>query len=71
MSAAAAFEAFLVLLYTDESARGRFLADPRGEALAAGLDADQAEKLERIDRVGLELMADSLDHKRRSRVRPR
>jgi hypothetical protein len=70
MSRAAAFEALLARLYTDARARADFLAEPAAFGIAAGLDAEQVAALSRIDRVGLELMADSLEHKRRSRVRP-
>jgi len=59
------FEAFLARLYVDEAARSNFLADPRGEAFKAGLTADEAEALSRIDRVGLQLFSESLEHKRR------
>ena len=69
MSRAAALEAFLARIYTDADARRVFLADPPAAALAAGLDADQAAELARVDRIGLELMADSLEHKRRGRTR--
>lgn len=70
MSRAAALEAFLARLYTDAEARSAFLRDPQAASLAHGLDAEQAARLAEIDRVGLELMADSLEHKRRGRVRP-
>ena len=70
MSRAAAFEALLARLYTDARARADFLAEPRAFGIAAGLDTEQVAALCRIDRVGLELMADSLQHKRRGRVRP-
>jgi hypothetical protein len=63
------FEAFLAKIYTDERARARFLADPRLEAARAGLTGPEAEALERIDRVGLELIAESLERKRRQRSR--
>ena len=65
---ASRFEAFLAKLYVDESARAKFLADPRGEAIKAGLTAQEIEAVERIDRVGLELLAQSLEHKRRRRT---
>jgi hypothetical protein len=69
MSRAAALEAFLARIYTDARFRSAFLAEPRTIALAAGLDAEQVAALAEIDRVGLELMADSLEHKRQARVR--
>ena len=59
------FEAFLANLYVDERARARFLADPRGEAIKAGLTAQEVEAVARIDRVGLDLFAKSLERKRR------
>ena len=62
---ASRFEAFLAKLYVDESARAEFLADPRGESIKAGLTAQEIEAVERIDRVGLEMVAQSLKHKRR------
>ncbi|MDX2029884.1 MAG: hypothetical protein SF339_04380 [Blastocatellia bacterium] len=62
-------EAFLAKIYTDEKARARFLADPRGEAARAGLTEDQIRSLEQIDRPGLELAADSLSRKRSNRFR--
>lgn len=61
------FEAFLAKLYVDESTRAKFLADPRGEAMKAGLTAQEIEAVESIDRVGLELFAQSLERKRRHR----
>lgn len=57
-------QAFLAGLFVDDDARARFLADPRGRALRAGLDAQAAERLESIDRVGLELAARSFARKR-------
>jgi len=71
MSRAAALEAFLARIYTDADARRVFLADPQAASLAAGLDAEQADELAKIDRIGLELTADSLEHKRRGRARSR
>lgn len=57
-------EAFLARLYTDAELRARFLADPVGEAKRAGLDDATAERLAAIDRVGLELAAESFAAKR-------
>ena len=57
-------EAFLARLYVDATLRARFLADPVGEALRAGLDQATADGLASIDRVGLELAAESLARKR-------
>jgi len=64
---ASCLEAFLAKLYVDESARTRFLADPRGEAMKAGLTGQEVEAVTRIDRVGLDLLSKSLEHKRRRR----
>lgn len=64
---ASTFEAFLAKIYVDDSARARFLADPRGEAVKAGLTTQEAESVERIDRVGLDLLTKSLERKRRRR----
>jgi hypothetical protein len=61
---ASRFEAFLAKLYVDERARARFLADPRGEAMKAGLTAQEVEDVALIDRVGLELFTASLERKR-------
>ena len=65
-----AFEAFLARIYVDRQARERFLDNPRGEAVAAGLTADEAVALEQIDRIGLELAAHSFEAKRRQRPVP-
>jgi hypothetical protein len=59
-----AFEAFLARLYVEEDVRVRFLADPEGEALRAGLDQAQAAALARIDRTGLRMAAVSFAAKR-------
>ena len=64
---ASRIEAFLAKLYVDESARAKFLADPRGESLKAGLAEREIEALEKIDLVGLEMLAESLKHKRANR----
>lgn len=60
-----AFESFLARLSVERPARERFLADPRGEAAAAGLSADEIAAAAGIDRVGLELAAASFARKRR------
>jgi hypothetical protein len=57
-------EAFLATIYIDDQARADFLADPRGTAIKAGLPEAEILALENIDRVGLELTARSLKHKR-------
>lgn len=56
-------EIFLARIYVDREARAKFLADPRGEATKAGLTAQQVEDVIKIDRDGLELLADSLERK--------
>jgi hypothetical protein len=63
------FEAFVARLYVDETLRRRFLADAKGEASRAGLSPTEIQAVERIDRTGLELAADSFEHKRRQRAR--
>jgi len=57
-------ESFLATIYVDADARARFLADPRGEATRAGLAAPEIESVVNIDRVGLEMFAHSLNHKK-------
>ena len=57
-------EVFLAKIYVDDQARSGFLADPRREALSAGLTEDDCVSLERIDFIGLELAADSFARKR-------
>ena len=57
-------EAFLAKIYVDEDSRERFLADPRGEAAKAGLRESEIEALEKIDRAGLILTAQSIQKKR-------
>ena len=59
-------ELFLTKLYVDDQARSRFLANPRREALNAGLNEEDCAALEKIDFVGLELAADSFARKRAS-----
>jgi hypothetical protein len=61
------FEAFLAKLYVDEETRSRFLRDPYGEGIKAGLTTQEAEAVVRIDRVGLQLFSESLEHKRAKR----
>ena len=61
----AQFESFLARIYVDATARQKFLADPRGEAAHAGLSAQEIEAVANIDRVGLEMFAQSLRRKRK------
>jgi hypothetical protein len=68
---AARLEAFLAKIYVDEDLRQRFLADPRGEAAKAGLNEREIGALEKIDRAGLILTAQSLQKKRRRLFRKR
>ena len=60
-------ESFLAKIYVDENARSRFLDDPRGEAAKAGLTEQQIEDVVKIDRDGLELLAESLKRKKQGR----
>ena len=57
-------EQFLAALYTDEPFRQRFMRDPRATALGAGLSADDAEELARMDLEALRLAARSFEKKR-------
>jgi hypothetical protein len=59
-----ALENYLARLYTDAAARARFDADPKGEAMQAGLSAAESAALVACDRVGLEMAAESFRHKR-------
>jgi hypothetical protein len=63
-------ETYLVKLYLDRDARRTFLANPRGAATAEGLAEPDVAALERIDRDGLELAAQSFARKRQAQ-RPR
>lgn len=63
------FEAFLARLYTDAEARARFMNDPRGEALRAGLDDTQAAALAGMDFSGLGFAARSFEKKRAGKGR--
>lgn len=64
---APALEQFLARLYVDAEARARFVADARGEAGRAGLSEDECRALESLDRVGLELAAQSFARKREAK----
>lgn len=66
---APALEALLARLYVDAEARARFVADPRGEAMRAGLDGDECDAMARADLVGLEMAAASFAAKRAGRER--
>lgn len=57
-------EAFLARIYVDAQARERFLSDPIAEATKADLTPEQIDAVKKIDRVGLELFAVSLERKR-------
>ena len=61
---AAALEAFLARLYTDDALRAAFLAAPEGVVQAAGLDAPTQAAALAIDRDGLVLAAHSYASKR-------
>lgn len=58
------FEAFLARLYFEAELRQQFLKHPRKSALDAGLTAEQADALEKIDRDGLKLASRSFEAKR-------
>ena len=60
-------ESLLARLYTDASARTRWLADPDAESRRAGLDDAGCAALSGLDRPGLELAARSFAHKRAGR----
>ena len=63
-----AFEEFFARVLVESADRERFLADPRSEALRAGLSVAQADALERIDREGLVMAARSFANKRAKRI---
>lgn len=63
----ARFEAFLANLYVNATARSRFLKDPRAAASDAGLSDTEIEAVLKIDKVGLQMTADSLIKKREKR----
>ena len=63
----ARFEAFLARIYVDAEARARFLADPRAASAAARLSPEETEAAAKIDRLGLHLVANSLQRKRARR----
>lgn len=60
----ARFETFLATIYVDAEVRARFLANPRAVATAAGLTPPEIDAAEKIDRLGLQMTAHSLRHKR-------
>jgi hypothetical protein len=60
-------EAFLARIYVDADVRNRFLKNPRAQAIAAGLSPADVDAVERIDRQGLQMTANSLMHKRQKR----
>jgi hypothetical protein len=64
-----ALETFLAALYTDAGLRERFLQDPESTALHAGLSQEEAGMLDDIDRVGLQMAANSYARKREQRRR--
>ncbi|MFN0169710.1 MAG: hypothetical protein ACKV22_25075 [Bryobacteraceae bacterium] len=62
-----AFEAFLARLYTDASARQRFLHNPHAEARNAGLTDSEVTAIAEIDKDALAAAALSFDRKRRAK----
>lgn len=57
-------EVFLARVYTDVDVRTRFLRDPAGEAMRAGLTEEQCRALAGVDRTGVEMAARSFGRKR-------
>lgn len=64
-------ESYLAVLYTDAAARNSFLADPAIALRNAGLSDADVEYLVNIDRVGLQMAADSYAHKRANHRLPK
>jgi hypothetical protein len=64
---AANVEAFLARIYVDEKSRLKFLKDPDEEAKRAGLSNEECEAVKQIDRVGLAMMATSLERKKQKK----
>ena len=59
-----ALEAYLAVLYTDDTKRHAFLQEPQAQALLHGLSQEEADAMVAIDRVGLQMAAASFQHKR-------
>lgn len=66
-----ALESFLASIYVDCATRARFIADPSGEAMRAGLSPEECASLASLDPNNLELVARSLAHKRQAKQRAR
>jgi len=64
---AAALEILLARIYTDETFRRAFLADPVGVARSAGCDGEEAARMAAVDREGLDLAVESYHRKRQGR----
>ncbi len=64
-------ESYLAVLYTDAAARNSFLADPAIASRNAGLSDADVDSLVNIDRVGLQMAADSYAHKRANHRLPK
>jgi hypothetical protein len=62
-----ALEAFLARLYIDQGFRERFLAGTLTATESRGLSDQELAALDRIDRVGLQMMSDSLRAKKGDR----
>ena len=60
-------EAFLARIYVDAKARESFLRDPTAEALSAGLSGEEIEAVKQIDQIGLDMVSESLQRKRKHR----
>ena len=61
---AAGIEVLLARLYADAGLRSEFLRAPAAVARAAGLDPHEVAAMQAIDRVGLEMAAESYERKR-------
>lgn len=68
---AAALEAFLARLYTDDALRRAFLRSPERVARDSGLDEAGVRAVAAIDREGLAMAASSYEKKRASHVAKR
>lgn len=62
-------EHFLARVYTDRELRARFLDDPCGEAMRAGLTEEQGRALANVDRVGVTMASNSFARKRELKKR--
>ena len=63
-----ALEAYLAVLYTDDTKRHAFLQEPQAQALLHGLSQEEADAMVAIDRVGLQMAAASFQQIGRAHV---